>query len=303
MILRKNNIKIIEFDLTTMCNAMCPLCFRNNINFPLKYQTNFYRKSNEIINQIKEYPNVSTIYLIGQMSEPTLHPEFLKIVEEIKKMYLKIKICTNGDLHNNDFWERLSQLLDDGDEIWFTICGYKQETHEYYRKNTKLQNILTHAEIIRKKHKIDCVKCIKFKYNINEIESNEFKNMIQVFSNVEYLDTCFPKPEKEFKKPFNYNDFLPTDEIYKKYNKLNNIASFYIHNYKKDICCQSIFDNQIQIDAYGDVFPCYIFMENNADYKWDGEYDDITIGKYECCKFCNRKIVEYCDKSHTNNII
>jgi MoaA/NifB/PqqE/SkfB family radical SAM enzyme len=72
------------------------------------------------------------------MSEPTLHPEFLKIVEEIKKMGLKIKICTNGDLYNIDFWERLSQLLDDGDEIWFTICGYKQETHEYYRKNTKL---------------------------------------------------------------------------------------------------------------------------------------------------------------------
>jgi MoaA/NifB/PqqE/SkfB family radical SAM enzyme len=72
------------------------------------------------------------------MSEPTLHPEFLKIVGEIKKMGLKIKICTNGDLHNDEFWNTLSFLLDDNDEIWFTICGCKQETHEYYRKNTNL---------------------------------------------------------------------------------------------------------------------------------------------------------------------
>jgi hypothetical protein len=84
---------------------------------------------------------------------------------------LKIKICTNGELHEDNFWMNLAKILDDNDEIWFSLCGSTQYTHEHYRKNTRLENILRHAHLIRETRRIDCVKCIKFKYNQTDIES------------------------------------------------------------------------------------------------------------------------------------
>jgi hypothetical protein len=127
--------------------------------------------------------------------------------------------------------------------------------------------------------------------------------MVSVFSKIEYLETCFPKPQEEYKIPFNYEDFLPTSETYEKYLKLNNMADLYQKLKNKDICCQSIFDSQIQIDAYGNVFPCYIFEENNFNEIWNMKYDEILNGKYDCCKFCNKKVVEYCNKTNKNSII
>jgi hypothetical protein len=41
--------------------------------------------------------------------------------------------------------------------------------------------------------------------------------MVSVFSKIEYLETCFPKPQEEYKIPFNYEDFLSTSETYEKY--------------------------------------------------------------------------------------
>lgn len=65
MKLEKNKVEIIEFDLTTICNAKCPLCYRNYNNYNEKYLIHFYRSYDEIANQILEYPNLKTVYLIG----------------------------------------------------------------------------------------------------------------------------------------------------------------------------------------------------------------------------------------------
>lgn len=303
MKLEKNKVEIIEFDLTTICNAKCPLCYRNYKNYNEKYSTPFYRSYDEITNQILDYPNLKIVYLIGQLSEPTTHPDFLKIVKFIKNRNLKIKICTNGDLYDDIFWNKLGSILDDEDEIWFTICGSTEKLHQHYRVNTKLENILHHAEIIRKHHKIDCAKCIRFIYNSENLDSDEFKYIIKDFSQIEFTNTNFPLDRKDFKNDFNYFDFLPVKKIYDDYKKLNNVAEFYSRMNRKDIYCQSISDNSIQIDAFGDIYPCYVFMEQNNRNKWNCNYGDILNGKYDCCKFCNRKIVEYCNKKERNSII
>lgn len=216
---------------------------------------------------------------------------------------MKIKICTNGDLHDDDFWNELGNSLDNKDEIWFTICGSTEKLHQHYRVNTKLKNILHHAEIIRKYNKIDCAKCIRFRYNSENLDSNEFKNMIKDFSQIEFTNTNFPSEKKEFKTDFEYFDFLPVKKIHDDYKKLNNVADFYSKMNKKDIHCQSVYDKSIQIDAFGDIYPCYVFMEQNNRNEWNCEYNDILNGKYDCCKFCNRKIVEYCSKKERNSII
>lgn len=45
-----DKVEIVEIDLTTMCNASCPLCFRNHKDFPEKYSKPFARSTSDILN-------------------------------------------------------------------------------------------------------------------------------------------------------------------------------------------------------------------------------------------------------------
>lgn len=44
-----DKIELVELDLTTMCNARCPLCYRNMRSFSEKYRHPFYRSCDRIV--------------------------------------------------------------------------------------------------------------------------------------------------------------------------------------------------------------------------------------------------------------
>jgi MoaA/NifB/PqqE/SkfB family radical SAM enzyme len=50
MVLDYDYVEVVELDLTTMCNASCPLCFRNHKDFPKKFQKPFARNTIDILN-------------------------------------------------------------------------------------------------------------------------------------------------------------------------------------------------------------------------------------------------------------
>ncbi len=234
-----DTIELIELDLTTICNARCPLCYRNTRNFSGKYRKAFYRSYDEIATQILSFRNLKTVYLIGQLSEPTTHPEFLKILAYVKSLDLTVKICTNGDLHDDSFWRELGGILSDEDEVWFTLCGSTQDMHEHYRVNTSLERILHHAEALRSVRKIDCAKCLRFRYNQEDIESRKFADIVKDFSKVERLDTCHPLSRESYNYNFTYDDLLPVEDVLQEYRKIDTMSKFY-NSRDPSVYCQSI---------------------------------------------------------------
>lgn len=289
-----DDIKIIELDLTTMCNAQCPLCFRQQKNFPEKYKQPFYRPAEEINAQIDKFKHLQWVYFIGQMSEPTTHPDFLSIVSHSKTLNHKVKICTNGQLHDNDYWRKLGSILSNDDEVWFGICGSTNEIHSKYRRNTSLEIILEHAEALREVKRCDCIKVIRFEYNHVDLSSQAFADISSKFHKVEIVDTSIPN---EVDNP----EFYPMCGVYESYKKLNDVAE-YFQRVKPTNVCQSMFDHQLQINPFGEIFPCYRFFENNSDIL-DWNYDKITSAKYPCCKFCNKFVLDYINKNNLNDII
>ena len=302
MKLDKDKVKTIELDLTTMCNAKCPLCFRNFKNFPAKYKTVYYRSANWIIQQLKSFSNLENIYIIGQCSEPTTHSELLSMLKQFKNMHLHVKMCTNGDLHDDQYWSQIGKTLDTNDEVWFTLCGSTQEMHSRYRVNTQLKRILQHASALRSHKKIDCAKCIRFKYNQEDIESATFKKIVKRFSKVEYIDTSFDAGI-EYDEKFNVDDFMPVEAVQQAYSRIDKLSDIMLNKDKKSVICQSIEENYIQIDAYGSIFPCYRYLEADPYKTWDKDYQHILDCKHNCCKLCQSDIVEYCDKNKLNSII
>jgi len=299
------NIKItdIEFDLGDYCNAACPLCARNHKNTQINTS---FRSSIKIINQLDNLlktNKIEWIRLVGSVSEPTLHPDFLFIINEIKKRNINIEICTNGDTQTRVFWEELKKLLTDRDKVYFTICGSTQELHETYRKNTKLKNILQNIKYFQSENKNDYAQCIQFKYNKNDLNSENFQKMISFISNI-YMTKTYLYLDKDKYKNITDEDLEKLAPISNEYYKINNIVKKFRLN-KKIILCKAKENNSIFISKNGDIFPCYLFYEQNKDQpnieNWD--YNKIKNFDYYSCKFCEKNIRNILKKKDMEYII
>jgi len=300
----------VEFELSTYCNANCPLCYRNYKSFNKHYPNNFFRDFNELINQINIFPNLKVVRLVGSISEPTLYPQFLELCKYLKLKNIEIEICTNGDTHNNDnFWEELGKILNKNDKVYFTICGLTQETHEKYRKNTSLKNIINNVQKFRKYNSNnDYAQCIQFDYNQKELNSKEFQKFInKKFSNIYMTETFLLQNKDIYKDSSKIKDLKPIEN--KDYFKINKIATNLYQKYKDKklnnqvVYCKSIINKSIQIDIYGNIYPCYLFLEASKGELWNKNYSDILNLKYEVCKHCEKNIFKTLEKKEMEYII
>lgn len=301
-----NNIYELEFECTTLCNAQCPLCFRNYKSFKdSKYSKTYIRPYDDVIKQLETMKNLNFVMLVGSMSEPTLYKNFLQLVSYLKSRNIKIEICTNGDTNDRAFWEELGKLLDYKDMVYFTICGSTQEMHEKYRVGTNLSRIVKNASYLRAVKPIDYAQCIRFKYNSKHFDSEEFKKFVSLnFSNVYMTETFYPKNIDDYNEKFDVEMFMPSSEKISKYNKLKKLAEIKFLNgagAKSDCMCKRT--NRYQMDVFGNIYPCYLMLEYFAGKCWNYAETDLINVNHECCKFCDSVVQSYAKRYNLEYII
>ena len=105
------DIGLIQLEISNYCNAACPLCPREDDD-----ATGYLNSSYLTIEQIMkwfdyDFKNLNMVHFCGTYDEPTIHPDFLKIVEFfISKKSSYISIATNGGTKNKQFWKELAYL-------------------------------------------------------------------------------------------------------------------------------------------------------------------------------------------------
>lgn len=294
----------LELELTTLCNAQCQLCYRNYKTFKEHYPVNKVRPLDEIITQLETFSDLEWIRLVGTISEPTLYKEFFPLVRYIKSRGINIEICTNGDTHNPSWWAELSLYLTEDDKVYFSICGSTQELHEVYRKNTRLVNILQNAEGFRSTKKNDYAQCIRFAYNSDDFDSQEFKEMVSAFSNVYWTETFLLKEHSNYVNIVNIDMLQPNLKKVDDYRHMDKLAKTkFASPIKGKASCMSWNNQSQQIDIDGKVYPCYLFLEASVGKPWDGDYEKILNMEYEVCKYCDRAVVDLCTKKDLSYII
>jgi len=299
-----NKVTDIELELSTYCNADCPLCYRNYNTFDEHYSNNFNRDYKELINQIDSYPDLEWIRLVGSISEPTLYPEFLNLIEYIKNKNIKIEICTNGSTRDVFWWESLGNKLSNEDSVYFTICGSTQELHETYRTGTNLEKILKNVNAFQKYSNVDYAQCIRFDYNDENFNSPEFKKITDKFSNVYMTETFLLKDFSNYVNKNNLTKLKPFQGKIAQYITIEKIANLkWAKGLSKKRTCKAYNENRLQIDVNGNEYPCYLFLEASNGKPWDKDWQKILDAKYECCKFCDKDIVQMCDDKDLDFII
>ena len=298
------HVEDIELELTTLCNAHCQLCYRNYTAFKEHYPETQIRPIDEVIAQLETFPDLIWVRLVGTISEPTLYKEFFTLVKYIKARNVRIEICTNGDTNTPEWWAELATYMRADDKVYFTICGSTQELHEVYRKNTKLTRIRANAAAFRGINKNDYAQCIRFKYNSDDFDSDAFKNMVSEFSNVYWTETFLLKDNK------NYIDTKGIERLQPNLNKLDDYAQMdkfarakFASPIKGKAYCMSWENKSQQVDINGKVYPCYLFLEASQGKDWDGDYEKILSMSYDVCKYCDRAVIDLCDKKDLRYII
>ena len=148
------NLKNIEFNITNLCNAKCPGCVRTAILYPKDEWKKEYFTKNFPMNSIdpelfetiadglgNHAKNIVASFC-GTTGDAPNHPHIDQIVDIAVNRYKLLVIETNGSIRNETWWEQLAKkpnLI-----VRFAIDGL-QDTNPLYRINTNFDKIIKNA--------------------------------------------------------------------------------------------------------------------------------------------------------------
>ncbi|MCY2924270.1 MAG: radical SAM protein [Planctomycetota bacterium] len=123
---------LAQIDLTNRCNMRCPICFANAGVTGRVYEPDFeeVRRQLQVLRDLRPTPCTAIQFTGG---EPTIHPDFLRIVSTAAQMgFSHIQIATNGlRMAEGDFARRCAQA--GLHTLYLQFDGVGDEPHRYTR--------------------------------------------------------------------------------------------------------------------------------------------------------------------------
>jgi len=167
-----NQVEEIHLELTTLCNARCPLCVRNANGYPHNFGYPETSLSLEQVKQIFSVDFIRQLRLIdfcGNFGDFIMAPDAADIVEYFRSVNptTTITINTNGSARDREFWTRVGRCRV---EVIFDLDGL-EDTHAMYRVDTNWQNIIRNAQTVMAAGSRAIWKMIKFRHNLHQIDA------------------------------------------------------------------------------------------------------------------------------------
>lgn len=270
-----NELKTVHLEISTRCQASCPMCPRNwhggmeNPYLPIadwSYEDFVKVFDKETLEQI------ITIYFCGNFGDPIMNDHLINMCQYVKDMapHMDVRIHTNGGARSRRWWQALYQALPEKHVVIFALDGL-EDTHSLYRIGTKYENVVRNATyFIEEGGKAEWV-FIKFKHNEHQVEEAERRSQDIGFERFTVKNTTRFVGEDKFAvydKEGNTQYYLepPSD------NKVTFITPEQIRNYKtvlanSEIECYVQNNKEIYIDAQKKVFPCCFLASAPYNYR------------------------------------
>lgn len=161
-VLRLNDIKHLHVELTTKCNARCPMCIRNyrggdfNSGYPeteLSYEQ-FTAIVDARVIEILNAPlpmldgyqpqwfGPQGVTFNGNLGDFCSARDGLEIAQYLVANGVKVSVNTNGSLRNERWWRSLGRL---GISVGFALDGLA-DTHSLYRQDTDWHTVIRNAQ-------------------------------------------------------------------------------------------------------------------------------------------------------------
>lgn len=254
----------IHLEITSRCQASCPMCARNNhggLSNPfLKLQDMSLEKFQKIFNR-DLLMTINTICMCGNFGDPIINNDLIDMVKYVKNQDCNnfISIHTNGGARNIKWWHDLAESLPEHHKIYFAIDGL-EDTHHLYRIGTTYEKVIENAKaFIEAGGRAEWV-FIKFKHNEHQVREAEkrskelgFESFTEKNTNRFIGTNSFEVLDKKgeithYLEPPTKNSVPPVSE--KEIQEFMDLLS----DIKID--CYAKKHKEIYIDVHGRISPC-----------------------------------------------
>lgn len=280
------NIEGLHLELTTKCNANCPMCSRNykgKTHKNLKL-VELSLKDCKTILPVSFIKQLKLISLCGVYGDPICCNDIKGIVKYLYSCNpkLHIDLYTNGSMFNVEWWTDYAKILKKyNGSVIFGIDGIGAIS-QLHRCNTDYNKVIENAKAFisaggnaqwdyivfkHNEHQVDDARCLSKQLGFKTFQikktSRFFKNLYEsdpkldstisnygkhpVFNSEGIITHYLELPEQLIYRNSTENQFF--DRI-KKYGSINK----YLDIVKID--CQALKTKGIFISAFGEVFPC-----------------------------------------------
>ena len=159
----------MEIEFSLRCNFRCPYCYVPHNSYP---EDELSRE--EICDVILQAKDMGARKIIILGGEPTLYPDFLDIIQFIRKQNLEVEIFTNGTMINEEF---AKQLYDNDVRIVLKMNSFNENIQDTLAGKkgafTLIQQALHNLKKVGypSEEKFLAVSTIICRHNINEMET------------------------------------------------------------------------------------------------------------------------------------
>jgi wyosine [tRNA(Phe)-imidazoG37] synthetase (radical SAM superfamily) len=166
-----HDIAGIHLEPTNICTLKCSGCARTT--FIEKWPQHWQNHSIDI-DQLNKFLDIDlqnkTITLCGNYGDPIYHNQFHELISSLKSRGARLYIVTNGSYRTADWWNKTVAVLNNLDQIVFSVDGLP-ENFTQYRKNADWNSIHQAMQICAEATCKTEWKFIPFSFNENDIES------------------------------------------------------------------------------------------------------------------------------------
>jgi len=149
-----SDIRELQIEISSLCNARCPMCMRNYHGFPYNFG---YKETNLTLEKIKTIvpetvvAQLKRVLINGNLGDLVMNPETPSILAWFRqhgqkfkhgKPGLTLSAFTNGGAQGREFWQSLAAT---GVFMEFCIDGL-EDTHHIYRQNTVFETVIKNAQ-------------------------------------------------------------------------------------------------------------------------------------------------------------
>jgi MoaA/NifB/PqqE/SkfB family radical SAM enzyme len=311
-----------HIEISGKCPLKCPRCTRQElpgyVNKELSLE--WFKENFTFAKHVKK------ITFCGDDGDPIYAKDLLSIIEWLKKQNPKVQfvIVTNGSFKTRDWWTKLNSLLDENDNVHFSLDGWDQTSNKIYRINCNWDSIVDGIKQLTNPYKTWAA--IAFKFNEQKIEYMKQMALALRFDRFQLtLSTKFGKnyggyPSDDPLQPS--DEYVAQGRFTRQFTALttrkwidSTIDIFTKRFHEVDISKQSVIplcmigNKGLYINAEGKFFPCcwtglrYSHNKNLFDYidfdrklpdiledqKWKKLQSDLLIGEgpKECFEKCS----------------
>ncbi len=281
---RYSDIKAVHLEITSKCNASCPMCLRNisggstNPQLPL---TELSLKDIQQIFPISFIQQLNRIYMCGNYGDPMIAKDTLKVFQFFRETNknLNLSMFTNGSGRTRDWWKNLAKVID---LVHFSIDGL-EDTNAIYRRGTHFKKIMQSAESYisaggdavwdfivfeHNEHQIEEAQKLSQKMGFSQFitkktgrfysnQKSKVKTEQSVLNSKKEIEYYLRSPKN---KKYQNKSLQKEEELSKKYGSISNYLN------QTPIECRVQNEKSIYISAESFVFPCC--WTANQLYPW-----------------------------------